>query len=306
MEKLRLLITGATGLIGRELTSAANSLGFEVFSAEHTNKPEFGKPVFLDLSSEDSIRRAFEVSRPACVVHLAAMTDVDGCEKDWTLALRMNCGATELIAKESTRCGSHLVYVSTDYVFDGEKGMYKEEDRTSPINRYGRSKLLGEKAVEQYAERWSILRTSTPYGLHPRKKTFPVLVAQRLLAGAQLQVATDQSTSPTYTADLATMILEVVGRTLEGKFHLSSSNGISRYQFAKMVAESMSLDSRLLVPVPSDRLPWLAKRPRDSSLNVAKASSFLEAKPKAVADSLKVFVGRLFQESIFFKSMKDK
>ena len=293
--EMRLLVTGATGLIGRESTSVAVGLGFDVFSGQHDGKPEFGQPVALDTTNEDSIERALETIRPDCVIHLAAMTDVDKCESDHALAAKMNEKATELVAVGTRRRGAHLVYTSTDYVFDGSKGMYREEDVPSPINWYGQTKFLGELAVERRADSWSIARTSTPYGFHPTKKTFAVFVAEKLRSKAGMRVVVDQYTSPTYVTDLVLMILEVARRRIEGKIHLASSTRISRYEFARLVARSLGLDEDLLCPVASEKLGWVAKRPSDSSLDVGKALSLLKSKPRPVDDSVREFAARLTQ-----------
>jgi dTDP-4-dehydrorhamnose reductase len=303
-KNMRLLVTGATGLIGRELTCVAVSLGFDVFSGRHDSKPDFGQPVALDTRNEDSIERALDTSRPDCVIHLAAMTDVDKCESDRALAVKMNEKATELIAVGTRRCGAHLVYASSDYVFEGSKGMYREEDVPSPINWYGHTKLLGEIAVERRADGWSIVRTSTPYGFHPTKKTFAVSVAEKLTSKAGMRVVVDQYTSPTYVTDLVLMILEVARRRIEGKIHLASSTRISRYEFARLVAKSLGLDADLLTPVAAEKLGWVAERPRDSSLDVGKALSVLESKPRPVDDSLRDFAARLTQEPPYSREAK--
>jgi dTDP-4-dehydrorhamnose reductase len=296
MEKTTLFVTGAAGLIGRELTLLAKDLPFDIFCAQHKGTPEIGRPIPFDATSELSIQKAIETCKPECVVHLAAITNVDKCEVDRESARIVNSMATEVIARETKKLGSHLIYMSTDYVFDGEKGRYTEDDEPNPVNWYGQTKLLGERAVEDNAGAWAIARTSTPFGIHPTKTTFANMVAKELSSGTLVQAVTDQYTSPTYTGNLVAMILEVARRRLEGTIHLATSTRISRYEFATLLAEKMGYDSKQILPVSCEGLGWVAKRPKDSSLDVGKASSLLDAKPLTVESSLDAFLARLGPE----------
>lgn len=290
---MRLLITGATGLIGRDLSSIIIALGHEVYVAQHKTIPEFGTRIKLDIMDEESIQRCFERVKPEVTIHLAALTDVDQCEKDRELALQMNSRSAESIAKASRKNGSHLIHVSTDYVFDGGKGMYNEKDIPNPISWYGESKLRGERAVEQYASSWCIARTSTPYGLHPAKKSFPLLVFEKLSSGIEMQVLEDQYTSPTYVTNLCQMLMEVAERRLQGIIHLSGSSRLSRFDMAKLVVNKLHLNEKLIKPIKMENIKWLAKRPRDSSLDVSKATSILSNKPESIHQSLEKFAEQL-------------
>lgn len=290
---MKILLTGSTGLVGRELAFAAAKGGSELVCAHHAYPPEAGMPVLLDLGSSDSIRKALAANKPDVVIHAAALTDVEKCESDRELALAVNARATEAIAREAKRAGSHLVYVSTDYVFDGSKGSYREGDEPNPVNFYGRSKLMGEFGVERFADSWCIARTSTPYGLHPRRKSFPVVVAEALSACREMKVVADQRTSPTHTANLSMMILELGARRFQGTLHVSSSTGISRLEFAARVAKELGLDEGLLVPASREQVGWRAIRPKDTSLDVSKAASCLAAKPESLEESLRKFIPSL-------------
>ncbi len=289
MVKMRILITGATGLIGRELSLIAVKLSHNVYSAQHQARPEFGIPVELNINDPSSIENCFRKVKPDAVIHLAAFTNVDQCETERELAIETNAKAVERIAKQASRSDSHLVHVSTDYVFDGEKGMYREGDKPNPLNWYGESKLRGEDAVQRYASSWCIARTSTPYGLHPNKKSFPVLVAEKLASGTEMQVLEDQYTSPTYVSNLARMLIEIAERKYQGIIHVSGSSRVSRLDVAKLLANKLDLNGSLLRPIKMREIKWVAKRPRDSSLDVTKAISALKAKPESIEQSLESF-----------------
>lgn len=293
MVKMRMLITGATGLVGRELSSTAVNLGHDVYSAHHKTKPEFGKPIKLDINDARTVENCFKKINPDAIIHLAALTDVDKCETERELALQINCKAVETIAREACKYGSHLVHVSTDYVFDGEKGMYTEADKPNPLNWYGESKLRGEEAVQSYASSWCIARTSTPYGLHPNKKSFPVLVVEKLSSGLEMQVLEDQYTSPTYVSNLAKMLIEIAEHKSQGIIHVSGSSRVSRLELAKLLANKLDLNRSMLIPIKMQDINWKAKRPRDSSLNVTKAMSALKAKPESFEQSLQSFCNEL-------------
>ncbi len=296
---MRILITGATGLIGRELSSIAVNLGHDVYSAQHKARPEFGKPTDLDINDTCSVESCFKRVSPDAIIHLAALTNVDQCEAERELALQANAKAVETIAKEANKYDSHLVHVSTDYVFDGEKGMYSESDKPNPVNWYGESKLKGEEAVERHASSWCIARTSTPYALHPNKKSFPVLVVEKLSSGLEMQVLDDQYTSPTYVSNLAKMLIEIAERKYQGIIHVSGSSRVSRLDLAKLLANKLDLNRSLLKPIKMQDIKWVAKRPRDSSLNVTKAISVLTTKPESIEQGLESFCKEL---KVFMKS----
>lgn len=286
----KILVTGASGLVGRRLCMEAVMAGYTVFATLHNSSIDYGLPVKLDLLNPDSISMAYERSKPDVVVHAAALTDVDRCEYDRELAFKLNHEATLSMAIEARRYGSFFIYISTDYVFDGEKGMYREEDDTNPVNIYGMSKLRGEKAVMETLERWCILRISTPYGRHTVKKTFPELVIENLKANQRFKAAYDQYTSPTYIPNFCKIVLEVIEKEVCGILHASGSTRISRLQLAHKIAKLLNLDERLIEPVSISDFKFLAKRPKDSSLDTSKASSLLREKPMGIEEGLKKFI----------------
>jgi dTDP-4-dehydrorhamnose reductase len=287
---VKILVTGASGLIGRELCYVAEKEGHKVYSAYHKVKPEFGEAIELDITSRESVRKAVLAIRPDCIVHLAALTDVDRCEIEKDEARKLNAYSTELIAKEANALSTFLIYVSTDYVFDGEKGLYGEEDNPEPINYYGITKLMGEHSVRDFAAEWCIARTSTPFGRHPNRISFPKFVIERLSKGQEIKVVEDQYTSPTSTSNLALMLLEIAERRIKGYMHVSGATRISRLELALLVAERRGLGKESITAVPMDSMGWRAKRPRDSSLSVKKATSLLKNKPKEILESINEFL----------------
>ena len=171
---MRLLVTGSSGLIGSYFIRLANN--YEIYAAYNSNKPFNNIPIRLDLADADSIKEIINNIRPDAIIHFAAFTDVDRCEKDKEYAKMINADSLKVIAKYANDIGSYLLHISTDYIFDGSKGNYKEDDKPNPINYYGLTKLEGEYNVKAYAKDWCIARISSPYGLHERKKTFPPFI----------------------------------------------------------------------------------------------------------------------------------
>jgi len=290
--KLKFLVTGSAGLVGQQVVKYLSKSN-QVFSCYNESKPEYGDSVKMDLKNYEMVSSILTEIKPDVVIHLGAMTGVDLCEKEKTSASEINTKATEIIAKECSKLNSFLVYVSTDYVFDGNFGMYKEDDVANPLGFYGKSKLEGEKAVQNFSTNWCIARTSTPFGLHPTKKSFPMWVIENLQKQKQIDVLIDQFTSPTYIPNLSRMLIEISERRITGIIHAAGASKISRYQMASMVSDKLNLDGTLLKQISMNKMKWVAQRPKDSSLDVSRASSILNEKPQKIDQSLNLFIDEM-------------
>lgn len=284
---MKIFITGGSGLAGSRLAEMALARGDEVFSGYAHNRPACGRGVRLDLLDTDGIRDIIERTRPDAIVHSAALTDVDRCEREKDLAFRMNVEGTRAVAEGARAVGSFLVYVSTDYVFDGRRGLYREGDQTGPVSYYGLSKLLGE---ELSLDQGCVARTCVIYGRRPAsgKVNFALWILNSLESGKEISVVTDQFITPTLNSNLAAMLLEAADRRLSGIYHLSGASRVSRYDFACQLADMFELDSRLILPSRMSDLDWLAERPKDSSLDTSKARQMLKDGPLSLNDSLQL------------------
>ncbi len=241
----------------------------------------------LDLANEKEVRRCLAEESPEVVIHSAAITDVDFCEKNPELAIDVNGSATGSLAMACSDARAHLVYISTDYVFDGKSGLYKEDDDPQPINVYGQSKLEGEHRVLRSSADSCVVRTSGLYGWgREDRPNFATWLHENLRATRKVSVVADHYASPTLNTNLARMLTEVAERRIHGILHLAGNTRISRYEFAVMLARHFGLDEDLLIPVKMDAMKWVAKRPYDSSLNVAKAQEMLTNKPAALDEAL--------------------
>jgi len=282
----KVLITGASGLLGRKLVKALSE-GYEVIPTDKTH-PAYPDSVRMDIVDGSEVARVLSGARPELVVHAAAETDVDKCEINRELAWSVNAEGTRNIAAACAKIGVKLVYVSTDYVFDGEKELYREQDEANPVNYYGVTKLEGERFVRELCEDFIIARTSVLYGWHPRKLNFATWIIDSLKSGQRISVVEDHYNSPTLADNLAEVILRIVRIDATGLYHIAGSERISRYGFAMQTAEVFGLDRSLITPVKmQDFNVWVAKRPRDSSLSVDKAKHELNVSLLDVREGLR-------------------
>ncbi len=286
---MKLLVTGASGLYGSKLTEIAARNGYETYSTYSQHKTTHGIPVQIDISNKDQTFSKIKELKPEVIIHAASLTDVDKCEIDKPLAWKTNVEGTDNVALAAKACNAYLLYISTDYVFDGEKGCYTETDLPSPISYYAYTKLKAEEHVTKTLDNYCIARTSVIYGANPSagKVNFALWLLDKLRKREQAKVFVDQWNSPTLNSSLAEMTIEVAERRLEGTYHLSGATRISRYDFAQKLAEVFSMDPAIFLAASRNDVSFAAKRPRDSSLNTTKAASTLKNKPLKIESALK-------------------
>jgi dTDP-4-dehydrorhamnose reductase len=287
---LKLLITGASGLYGSKLAKLALDRGIVVYSSDIQGLSIYGNFVKLDISGKAKVDEAFRTIKPDVVVHAATLTDVDKCEMNKELAWRVNVEGTKNIVEASKNAGSFIVYISTDYVFSGEKGCYVESDSPEPINYYGITKLEAETVVMQnMAESdFFIGRPSVIYGSTPAagKVNFALWLIETLRKGERVKIITDQWNTPTLNTNLAEMTLEVIERCLSGVYHTCGATRVSRFEFATKIADAFDLDKSLIDKVTSAQFTLPAKRPMDSSLDTTLAQRSLNCKPLTLDKAL--------------------
>jgi len=256
---MRILLTGAGGLVGRPLVRRLASR-HEVVALRHAD---------LDVTDAALTAKAVAQAQPDAVVHLAAWTDVDGCERDPDRATRVNGDGTRHVAEACRSAGAPLHYVSTDYVFDGTKaGPWVETDEPHPLSAYGRSKLAGEEHVRGRAARWTIVRSQSIYGAG--KKSFVDSVLARAASGGELSVVTDQRVSPTWAEDLAGAIALLVQTGASGVYHVANAGSCTWHECARAALDIAGHPS---VPIREIRAADLARpapRPANSAFDCSK------------------------------------
>jgi dTDP-4-dehydrorhamnose reductase len=254
---MKFLITGANGQLGHELVRATIAAGHEVVATSHET---------LDITKKSDVDAAITAARPDVVIHAAAWTAVDACESDPEKALLVNGTATKYIADVAHSVGAHVVYISTDYVFDGSKATpYEEGDATNPQSVYGSSKLAGERALGATD---SIVRISWVCGFYGANMVKTIL---RLAEQPQLKFVDDQIGNPTFADDAAAMIVRLAAEKRPGTWHVTNQGDVSWYEFAREVLIAGGFDPDKVAPIKTHELqpPRPAKRPFNSVLNNA-------------------------------------
>jgi dTDP-4-dehydrorhamnose reductase len=269
-EKGRSLIIGASGQVGWQIFSR---LGPEraVGSSRETGPPgwvslDLGSPAGLDAMAREIIAE-LDVAAVYCV---GGMTDVERCESEPGLAMRINCHGPAVLASAAAAQGVPFVYFSTEYVFDGKSGPYAEDAPAAPINAYGRSKWMGELAVRSAHPASLIIRTTVVYGPDPGGRNFLYGLRRALQAGQTMRVASDQISTPTYNRDLASVAIALVQAGASGVFHVCGAERLSRLEFARRAARAMGLDSSRIVGTPTAELGQVAPRPLEAGLSTEK------------------------------------
>lgn len=284
--KTKVVVTGASGTLGWTLCEMlAHRCDIMGTYLSHPCVPEGARGVELDLGDRSSIRAMLQSARPDIIIHAAAISDPDQCENDAERAFRVNFEATHEIALMAAELGARLVYVSTDLVFDGKKGDYREEDPPCPLSIYGMSKLRGEEAVLEACPGALVLRSTLIYGFgSPASKTFLGRMLENLSDGRRIQLFTDQMRNPILVDDLAEGIFRAIEASLSGLYHLGGGEAASRYEFGRRACRAFGFGEELLVPVTMDDVVFPAKRPLDATLNISKFKSstgFIPCDPAA-------------------------
>lgn len=265
---MRLFVTGVGGQLGSEICTLSKHENFGTYLKEHENlsNTEYIK---LDVTKREKVFDTIKKIRPDWIIHCAAITDIDLCEEQNKVAWLVNVEGTKNIIDTSKIVGANVLYVSTDYIFDGRQGMYKENDKPNPLNYYGKTKLEGERIVQSLS-RFIIVRSAVIYSRN--KPNFVLWVLDKLKSG-EVSIVTDQTNSPTLSTDLADSILKLIEKDVTGVYHAAGDDRISRYDFAIKIAEAFDFDKRLIVPIKTVQLNQKALRPRDSSLDTSKIKS---------------------------------
>lgn len=263
-----IVITGGRGMLAQAFTAALRARGLHAALADRT---------LCDITRESHVRQFFNEHNPTLLINCAAHTKVDLCEDEREKADAINGHAVGTLAALSRERGTFLVHFSTDFVFDGtSRRPYRADDPVNPLSAYGRSKLLGERKLQENApDKWLILRTAWLYGRGG--PNFPRTIVERARQGQPLKVVNDQIGSPTCTVDLAQATLDLIDRGLTGLWHVTNSGSTSWYEFARAALEEFGLVADISPITTAD---WLKIRPKQA---IRPAYSVLDTEPLARA-----------------------
>ncbi len=254
--KMRVTLFGASGLLGQELVRALRDEQLTAPSSKDA-----------DLRDRGRVREVIRDSRPDWILLSAAYTDVDGCESNRDLAFAVNCEGTIHVAEAAREAGSRLLFLSTDYVFDGSKGSpYQADDARNPTSVYGESKARAEQRLLQILPEVCIVRTSWLFG--HGGKCFPATIWKLASTAPEISVVNDQRGSPTFTRDLAAALAELCRADARGIVHATNSGNCTWYEFAKEIVRESGMQTRTVVkPVTTAEFPRPARRPAYSVLS---------------------------------------
>ncbi|MBI4428081.1 MAG: dTDP-4-dehydrorhamnose reductase [Ignavibacteriales bacterium] len=281
----RILICGGNGLLGQRLSLLLSTqTEFEVLSTSHHRSYVFDSRLFdytqLDITRKGDAKSLISSFQPDVIFNAAAATNVDWCESHRDEAWKVNVVGVENLIEGARKVGAKFIHVSTDYVFDGKHGPYKEDDPPNPISYYGKTKLAGENAIRISDIPYALVRTIVVYGnMIGKRGNFALWVINNLRSGQKIRCAEDQVSNPTYVGDLACALIRIFELNRGGIYHICGAEHLSRYHFAKRIADIFGLDGGLIQSVKTSELNQQAPRPLVSGFLTSKAEEELGWKP---------------------------
>jgi len=295
---MKVLVIGGGGQLGSKIIEKAKD-NFDVYATYMTREPSLdpSRIYKVDKTDRGGIIHFFRNLKPNIVIDTAALHSVDYCETHKQEAWAVNMEGTKNVVEACSKNRAKMVFVSTDYVFDGTKGNYMEEEPVKPINYYGLTKLEAEKMIDQTSEDYIVARPSVIYSWVPPDRSrlqsssgkplnFAMWLIQKLREKTPVKIVTDQYSSPTLADSLAETILRLSESDKVGIYHTAGKTRLSRYDFALKIAQKFGLDENLTSPITTDQLNQMAKRPMDSSLNVEKVERDLKTKMLIIDEAL--------------------
>jgi dTDP-4-dehydrorhamnose reductase len=262
---MKILITGSSGMFGTDLV---NLLKSREASLEHNPEVIEAPHEVLDITLEGRVSDFISTHTPDIVVNCAAFTNVDKCETEREAAFNVNVLGPKYLAAAAKKCGARVIQISTDFVFDGNGNRpYTEEDQTNPLSEYGRTKLEGEKNIQNHCDSYLIVRTSWLFGHNGIN--FAAKMLELAKQHKELSIVTDETGSPTYTPDLAEALWILIKQKCEGIINVSNDGSCSRYEWAEYIFETMGFKIKMN-PIKSSEYKRPANVPLNSTLNCQK------------------------------------
>jgi len=296
---MRLLVIGGGGQLGTKIVEQARDR-FELYATYLTRRPLLNQSnIFqIDKTNREEVLALLRKVKPQVVIDTAALHNVDFCETHRDEAKLANSEGTRYVAEACRDQNARMIFISTDYVFDGVRGNYTENDETNPINYYGTTKLEGERAVAQICSNHIVARPSVIYGYvsstqressSGKPLNFAMWLAQKLRNNEPVKIVNDQYSSPTLADDLGEALLRLAESEKTGVYHMAGKTRLNRYEFAVKIAQKLDFDEKLITPIETSQLKQLARRPMDSSLRVEKIERDLESGMLTIDEALDRF-----------------
>lgn len=289
----KILITGSNGFIGQELLSllVKDKLVHVIALSRGQNRHPVREGytyVDADVCDKTLMNEVIMYHRPDSVIHTVAMAEVEACEKDPDACEKINVDPVKVLVSLAEEYRFHLVYFSTDFVFDGQEGPYLETDMPKPVNVYGQSKLQAERVLQLSNIKWSIIRTILVYGIPYDKNRSNIVLWMKnsLAAGKEIKVVTDQYRMPTLVGDLAIACQQIIEREALGIFHISGEEMLNIYDIALKVCDCWAFNKSLVKPVLASSFPSSVARPRTTGFILDRAKMILDFSPHTLQEGL--------------------
>ncbi|AEL24580.1 SDR family oxidoreductase [Cyclobacterium marinum] len=300
-KKPKILITGANGLLGQKIIKEILIEGkYEAIATGRGScrlPTEWRGYVYeeMDITKPSEVLAIFKAYAPQYVIHAASMTDVDRCEVNRHTCFEQNVTATLNIMKGCELVKSHLIFISTDFIFDGKNGPYDELAKPNPLNYYGKTKIETEIAVQKYKHNWTIVRTNLVYGIaHDMSRSNIVLwVKKGLEQNKELSLVDDQFRTPTLAEDLAKGCLLIVEKNATGIYNISGDELLSPYDMAMLTVKFFELDPKGIKKTDSSVFSQVASRPLRTGLDISKAKNILNFKPKTFEEGIEIMAKQI-------------
>ncbi len=283
---MKLFILGGSGLLGHELTKRA-SLLHEVFATHNNNNLKISNISAIKFcfpNDLENLEKILVLERPNVVINLIGKSNLDYCEQNKDIVFKLNVILTEKISNICKKINSKMIHISTDLVFDGKDGNYKENDKTNPINYYGYTKQMSEKKVLCNSIN-VVIRTSLVYDLE-LKASFPKFVFEKLSNTEKINAFDDVFTTPILVDELSECILKIITSDKSGVFHIAGDDCISRFEFAKIIAKKLGFYEKLIIPSSAKSIEQKISRPQNSCLNNNKIKDTLGMKFTSIEENL--------------------
>ncbi|CAM1350171.1 SDR family oxidoreductase [Tenacibaculum crassostreae] len=297
---VKVVVTGSNGLLGQSLLSLLLNekenyqvIGFS--RGENRSGRNDFEYASIDITEEKLLLEKLNEFKPDVIINTAAMTNVDACEDDKENCHKLNIDVVQYLTDYSKENNTHLIHISTDFIFDGENGPYKETDEPNPLSYYGWSKLKSEEIVTTSQIDFTILRTILVYGkvFDMSRNNIVLWVKQSLEEGKEITIVNDQFRMPTYVEDLAMTCKLAIDKKAHGIFNISSNKLLSIYEIAQEIAEVFELDKNLIIPISTTTLNQKAKRPPITGFYLSKTNKKLGFYPKSFREDLQRFKEKL-------------
>ena len=297
---MKLLVIGGSGLLGYKVAKMASNEHETFLTYNYRSiQVEGCTALKLDKCDRKAVFELLEKIKPDVVIDTAALHNVDYCETHPEEAWKVNVEGTRNVAEACKKVGAKIIFISTDYVFDGTKGYYTEEDTPNPLSYYAKTKLEAEKTIQSLDVNYIIARPSVIYGWNPNEVSglksssgksvnFVVWALQKLEKGEEIKAVTDQYSSPTLADNLAEALLVMASSEKQGIYHTAGKDCVNRYEFTLKIAEVFGLDKSLIKPVTSEIFKQVAKRPKKCCLDVSKAEKDFGIRFLTVEEGLKL------------------